>query len=208
MFNLPSGHKYTPAHTPYHVAQLSVALLKATLHTAGDDNYPFRYDPDFKLSGVAVDTIYNREAKLIGKKPTVVVSRGPINASPISMGDHAQPDHPRPRSIKSTLVNSSVDYRIIGRTYSECDILSNEIFNFITSCRTLFPKIFNIHQVSNTALSPVMQAEHDDQTYVSSASFSYLMQYRWVHIDVERLISSIHIFLNGDEVYNSLQDET
>lgn len=206
MNQLPKGHKYTPSYTPYHVVHLSVALLKATFSNLGDEDYPFKYNSDFKQSGIAIDTVYNREAKLIGKKPTIAIARGAVNASQISTGDHALPDFPRPQSIKSNLITSSVDYRVSARTYSECDILSNEVYNFLITCRTVLPKMVGILHVNNVALSPPMQTEQDDQIYVCTASFSYVMQYRWVHIDTEKLISSIHIFLNDNEVYNSLED--
>lgn len=195
----PVGHRTTPYHTPYHVVQLSLALLKSTFSTIGPDNYPFRYDDDLDKSGIAIDTVYNKEARIIGNKPTIAIARGAIQAGQIALGDRAEMAFPENKYYKTNTIQSSVEYRISTRHHSECEIFGNEFFNFLIACRTMLPRMVGLQHINSLGLSPVQQSEQDDKIYVSTASFQYVMQYQWYHIEPEQLLESLHIYLQPKE---------
>ncbi len=210
---LPVGHQYTPYNTPYHVVQLSVALLKATLHEIGPDNYPFRYYDDFDKSKVAIDTVYNKEARIIGNKPTIAIARGALSSNPTVLGDRGHESMFQDKAIKTNIVQSSVDYRVVCRTHAEAEMLSNEIYNFLVACRTRFPEIMGLVQVTGINLSPVQQSEQDDKIYLSTAQFNFVMQYRWIEAKKDDIIKSFHLFLRCQEsdkereIYNEVKEE-
>lgn len=200
----PKGHEITPVYTPYHVVQLAIILLKATFNTIGPEDYPFRYDSDSHVSKISIDTVYNRAARIIGKKPTVAVTRSAIQSGQIVQGDLADGKYFAPEYVKTNLINSGLIFRISTRTFAECDIFSNELFNFLVACRTYLPKFTGIHHIQAINMGQPMQSEQDDTIYVSEAQLSYQMQYKWLQIDVQRLIESIHVFLNDEEIYSSV----
>lgn len=203
----PVGHKFTPFHTPYHVVQLTIALLKSTFSTIGPEDYPFRYSDDFDKSGIAIDTVYNKIAEVIGNKPTIAIARGNINSGQTVLGDKADMQFPESKYTKTNVIQSSIEFRISTKSHAECEVLCNEFFNFILSCRTLLPRITGIHHINATNLSPVQQSEQDDKIYVSTASLQYTMQYIWYHIDPDEVLDSITIFWKAENVDTELKHE-
>ncbi len=198
----PIGNVVTPYHTPTHVAHLTIALFKATFSNIGPEGYPFRYSSDFANSKIAIDTVHNKDARIIGKKPTVAITRGSINAGNLVLGDNAASAFPREQYLKTNVVSSSVNFRISSNTFAECEALGNEVYNFIIACRGVFPKMFGVLHVDSLQLTETTQSEKDDLIYVAHAMFNYSMQYKWYYIEWERIFKSLHIFLQDEEVYS------
>ena len=198
----PKGNRFTPPGTPYHVVELSIILLKSTFSSIGPDNYPFRYTANPNTTFLSIDTVYNKDGRILAGKPTIAVTRGPVNSNQISLGDRAQSSFPNTHNVKSGLVSSGVEYRISGRTFAEAELLGNEVYNFLLACRTVFPKLLGITHINGMSLSPTMQSKQDDNIYVCTANFSYTMQYKWYHIDPQQLIESIHFYFNDDEIFS------
>jgi hypothetical protein len=200
---LPVGSSLTPYSTPMHVYQLVLQLLRETFATMGGDDYPFRYTPDFETTRILVDTIYNKDSEAFGKKPLLVVSRGGIGMAPTVIGDRGTMNLRTSAGTYTTLVSSSVNVKVIGRTQATTDILANEVFNFLTTCRTLLPRLTAVHTVQGINLSEIGPLEQDDSLFVCIASLNYAMQYRWVQIDPVLLLKGIDFYVNEDLIYSS-----
>lgn len=207
MTSRPVGHKYTPKHTPYHVVELTLALLKSTFSTVGDEDYPFKYSDDLDKSGIAIDTVYNPQARIIGQKPTIAIARGQISSGQIALGDVNEMAFPQEKYTKSNYIQSSLQLRMSTRTYAECELFSNEVFNFLITCRTMLPKVVGLQNISSVSLSPVSQSEQDDKIYVSTASLQYTMQYNWLHIEPEEVLEKVNVFLQAKNTETEWEHE-
>lgn len=186
----PKGHKLTPRSTPLHVFQLIMLLLKETFAQLGDSTYPYRT--------VAFDTTYNKESLKTGTKPLIVVSCGDVTSNPIALQDIASGDIRTFNTLKTTMVGSSVVIKVISPNKTEVEIISNEVFNFLTSVRVILPKLTTILQVSSLNMTQVNKVYRDLPQYYIQCSMSYVMQYLWTHIIPQTLLESAVANINID----------
>lgn len=184
-----------------HIMQLVLVMLKATFAEIGGVNFAFRYVNDFEQTGIIIDTEFNKESGAYGKKPALVVARGAVNSQQIAMGDRSSQSIPTQNSTKTSLVHSSVDVRILSKSSVEVDLLGNEVLNFLVSCRTLFPSMLGLHQVSNPTLTAISTLEQDDTMYYATATMSFLMQYKWRHLVPQNILNSLHLYINDELNY-------
>ena len=197
MVALPIGNKITPRTTPLHVYQLVMQLLRITLKTVSEsDDYPFIYTDDIATTGVILDTSFNKEAPTYGKKPLIIVSRGNVSTQPAVLGDRASGSLGTTLSSRTTLVQSSVQVKVISKRSGEADILSNVVYNFLLTCRTVLPALTSIHNIQAISMSPIAQLEEDDHMFYTQASIDYTMQYQWTWDIVPTLLEEIGFHIN------------
>lgn len=201
MVRPPVGHKYTPKTTPLHVYQLVMQLLKITFtRLSGEEDFPFTYTDDPKTTGISLDTIFSKESPNYGVRPLVIVSRGNISSQPSSMGDMAESYLSQTREDKTSLVQSNVTIKTLSKRSGEVDILSNIIYGFLVSCRTVLPSLTSIHQIKSMDMSPVSTLEGDDHMYYTQASMEYVMQYQWTWDFTPVLLEGIGLHIINDLV--------
>jgi hypothetical protein len=194
---MPVGHKDTPRTTPLHVYQLVMQLLRITLSSEERPaDAPFVYTDDPRTTEVFLDTEFNKEAKLYGAKPLLIVSRGAVSSNPIALGDLAEGSFSRTLRNKTSLVSSSVEIKTIARHSAEVDLLSQIIYSFLISCRTVLPALTSMHQIQSISLTPVAAYEEDDHMYYTQATFSYVMQYQWTWDMAPVLLNAIGLHIN------------
>jgi len=192
-----------------HIAQLTLVMLKATFAELGGDNYVYKYTQDFNTTGVVIDTVFNKESGAYGKKPAVIVSRGAVNSNQISAGDMGVQSIHTHNSMKTSLVQSSVEIKVLSKNSGEVDHLSNEVYNFLLMCRTVFPKMLGIHMANNPSMSPISPMEQDDHMYYCVASLPYQTQYMWRHLIPQNILNGIHLYINNEEsFYTEYQEES
>jgi hypothetical protein len=121
-----------------------------------------------------------------------VVSRGAASTSPTVLGDVAATDMRMDKSLKTSMVYSSVVAKIIAEQYGQVDILSNEIYNLFLSCRTFIPQVTSVHSISNVGMSDITPYTQGVNLRMCTIMMSYGMQYRWQDIPPEILLNSIH----------------
>lgn len=178
----PKGHKLVPRSTPLHVFQLLMQLLKVTFENLGDSTYPYR--------NVVFDTTYNKESLKTGTKPLIVVSCGDVSTQPIVLQDIAAANVKTFNSYKTTLVSSSVVIKVISPNKTEVEIISNEVFNFLSASRVILPKLTTILRISSISMTQVNKVYRDLPQYYVQCSMSYEMQYLWTHIIPQTLLES------------------
>lgn len=197
----PIGNTLIPVGTPLHVTNLVTVLLKATFATLGSPDYPFRYTDDIHTTGLMVDSVFNKDSEYWGKKPFVIVSGGDISNTVLATGDIGGIGKHTQNKSKTSMINSSVNFHIASKLNGEVDILRNEIFNFLTTCRTLLPQLTGLHNVNNTAVSPVGQFEQDGPTYFSNGLLAYTIQYKWSDTIPQNILKSVQLNENGVPVF-------
>jgi len=198
MVDPPVGHKFTPKTTPLHVYQLVMQLLRITMTTISeDDDFPFLFTDNAETTGVVLDTVYNKEAPTFGKKPLIVVSRGNMSSQIAGMGDTVDARLGRTLQYKTSMVQSSVQIKTIAKHSGEVDILSNIIYNFLLTCRTVLPSLTSIHSIQGVSMSPVAQFEESDHLYYTQASIEFIMQYQWTWDFTPMLFDKIGFYLNN-----------
>lgn len=195
----PIGHTLTPRYTPVHVADLVHLIVKETF-TSQTEHWPYKFDPDFEKSNLAIVTSYNKNDKTYGKKPIIVISRGAQSSSQIIIGDRAAMNTFTHNKIESTLLNSTVEVRVLAKQPREVDVLSQHVFNILMLCRVILPAQLGITVANQISMSQVMPMEQDDQMYFTSISLGYQMQYLWKHFIPEIALDSILVKLNSIDV--------
>jgi len=197
----PVGHKTTPRTTPLHVYQLVMQLLKITFkHISEDETFPFTYTDDPRTTGLSLDTTFSKESPNYGVRPLVIVSRGSISTQPVSLGDMAEASLGRTLQSKTTMVQSNVTIKTLSKKSGEVDLLSNIIYGFLVSCRTVLPALTSIHQIRGVDMSPVAPLEGDDHMFYTQASIGYVMQYHWTWDITPVLLSEIGLHINDELV--------
>lgn len=196
VMTLPIGHNHIPYGTPLHVTQLALALLKAAFAEMGGEDYAYRYQNDFDATGIVIDTVFNKDSGVYGKKPQLVVARGGISPQQVSLGDRADKSVKTTNEVQTSLIQSSLEIRVLSKSSLEVDILGNEVFNFLLMCRGLFPKMLGVHIANHPNLSAVSQTEQDDTLYVCTASLQYSMQYKWLVLPPQELLKGIDFYIN------------
>jgi hypothetical protein len=197
MISPPVGHKLTPRTSPFHVYQLVLQLLKLTFKDISEDpNYPFRLTDDPETTGVFVAATMDKNTKMYGAKPVILVSRGAMSTQQLVIGDRAQAALGLAESKGSTGVHSSVDISVISKHPTTTDIIATEVFGFLTSCRTILPALVSLHQITGISASPVAPYEDDDHMYQVQLSLNYFMQYKWTKTLSERVLAEIGLYIN------------
>jgi hypothetical protein len=194
--SFPVGNKYTPQTTPLHVSQLIHLYLKETFKSI-PDNHPFQHKDDFDLTGVIFDTVYNKESKIYGSKPIVIVSSGDFAYGNLALGDRAATHEPSMNYRQTSIVQSSVIIKVIGDHYGSIGIIGNEVFNMLITARTLLPNITSIHQVQGIQASQIATFEEGDHMYYQQIILSYAMQYKWVHLVPQNVLNSIALNMDS-----------
>lgn len=192
----PVGNKYTPQTTPLHVSQLILLYLKETFRSF-PEGHPFTFLDDFENTGVAFDTVYNKESKIYGSKPIVIVSAGDFVYGNVALGDRASTHEPSMNYRQTSIVNSSVIIKVIGDHYGSIGILGNEIFNMLITARTLLPSVTSIHQVQGIHASQIASFDEGDHMYYQQIMLSYTMQYQWVHLVPQNILQSIALNMDS-----------
>ena len=195
--SLPLGNPYLGRTTPLHVAQLVLLLLKEVFAEV-EEGHPFKYTDNFETTKIAFDTIFNKDSDVYGKKPTIIVSRGSVSTNPVVLGDLAAANGQLIKSIRTSLIQSSTEIKVISKKSMNADILAQDIFIILMSTRTMFPAITNVHSVTSVNASPVTKFEENDTLYYSTISMNFLMQYQWLwQIDTE-VLNSISLKFNEE----------
>lgn len=191
----PSGNYYTRIGTPFHIAQLVLLLIRETFQEL-DDDHPWRWRADFDETGIIIDTIFNKESEMYGKKPTIIVDRGDIGSSPVVLGDKAAEDPLTSAAKQTTVASSSVNVKVISEDSSAADILANEIFNFMITARFIMPRMTTIQNVGSITLSTPAEYKLGENLYYVQANMLYTMQYRWDRTIPQLLLSEVELLLD------------
>ncbi len=195
----PLGNALVPYGTPLHVSELFLQLLKLVFQDL-PEGHPYRYLPDdFENSGVAFDVSFNKKANIYGKRPIIVVSRGPQSTSPIMIGDFAGANLPDFVKRGSGVLSSSVNVIIGSRSKPDVEIISQYIFSYAMTCRTHLPKMLGIHMATNVSLSDVNRADDDDEFFQANLSFQFVMQYLWTQTEQLERLAKIMLRINEPE---------
>ena len=192
----PLGNALIPYGTPLHVTELVLQLLKLVFQDFPED-HPYRYDPDdYENTGVAFDVVFNKKSKIYGKRPIIVVNRGPQTTDPAMIGDFAGADLMNYIKRGSGLLSSSVNILVGSRSKPDVEIISQHIFSYLMTCRTHLPRLTGVHMAMNISLSDVSRADDDDEFFQSSITLSYVMQYLWTQTEVLDKLNSIIMSFN------------
>ena len=207
----PAGHKLIQTYTPLHVTNLFLLLLKDTFGSIPPEvDYPFKFDPDYNKTQILIDTVYNRESNIHGK-PYLVVGRGSINTQPIVLGDRVVDNFtgkvpPLDDNLRifnkyqTTQLQSNITIKVISKHSAEVDILSNEIFSFLTTTRTALTKHTPIQMSTNITVSEIGKFEQDDTMFYCAATMAYTLQYKWASFLRRNLLRSITVYLSTETV--------
>lgn len=187
---LPYGSPYTPRTTPLQVYQLVYHLIRQTFMEL-QDGHPFRMTTDAKTTGLVLDTSFNKESRAVGTRPLVIVTRGDVMASPQVLGDLGGKNEYNDNSLNTTLVDSSVMVRVLSPEAAHTDILGNEIFNLLVTCRKLLPQFTSVLRVNGISLSGVSPMGTADDQYFCIISLAYTMQYKWRILEPQNLLRRI-----------------
>lgn len=199
MISPPVGHRTTPRSTPLHVYQLVLQLLKLTFREISEDPaYPFKLTDDPETTGVFVATTLDKNTKMYGAKPIILVSRGAMTTQQLSMGDRTQASLASYNTQGFTGVHSSVDITVLSGRATTTDIIATEVFGFLTSCRTVLPALMGIQQITGIDASPVAPYEDDDHMYHVQLSLRYFMQYQWSKTLSPTVLGQIGLFINDE----------
>jgi hypothetical protein len=188
---LPSGNKYTPRTTPLHVYQLVLEIIRETFRGLSDDHI-YKLTEDIETTGVLVDTTYNKDSEAFGRKPLIVVSRGGASTTPAFLGDTAVTDIRLGSAMKTSIVHSSVIVKVISDNLGQVDILANEIFNLLLTCRTVLPQHTSIQTITNISMSDITPFTQGVNQRLCTIMLSYSMQYRWTSIPPQLLLQGIN----------------
>jgi len=195
--SLPMGNAYIGRTTPLHVAQLVLLILKEAFLEL-EEGHPFRFTEDFNTTRILFDTVFNKDSEAYGKKPAIIVSRGPINTTPLSMGDLAMKDVTTGNSMRSSMIQSSVGIKVIARESMSADILAQDTFAILMTTRTALPILTNVHSVTSLNVSPVNKYEENDALYFAEVTMSFVMQNMWTWEFEPTLLNSISLKFNED----------
>lgn len=195
--NYPIGNNLVPYGTPLHVNELFLRLLKVVF-SALPEEYPYRYDEtSLENTGIVFDVALNKESEIFGKKPLVIVSRGPQNSTPIDIGDYAHGHFPSNVKFGSNVYTGSTNFQIISKTKAEVEIISQNIFGLLMMQRTRLPMLLNIHMVQSVSLSDVNKMEDDDTMFLAQGNFTYIGQYLWVQTTDDPILKSIGLSVDA-----------
>lgn len=195
----PVGHRLTPRGTPLHVYQLTMKLLELTFaEVSTDPAYPFTYTQDPATTGLFITSVFDKTASTYGAKPVVLVTRGAMSTRPQVMGDRAKADIDMLSRKGLTLVRSSVDVKVIAERPSEVDIIANEVFSFLTTCRTVLPGLTGIHQIEGASSSQVNTFEDADHLFFVQMEMPYVMPYKWDWAITPTLLGQIGLYINDE----------
>lgn len=197
--SLPRGNPLVPYGTPLHVAELTLALLRATF-AALPEEHPYRFTDNYATTGILFDTSYNKDSGAFGIKPLVVVSRGGQSTAPIMTGDMATLSKALERKAGTTLVSASLDIQVRGRAKAETEIVGQHVFGMLAACRTLLPELAGVHMAENLSLSPVVRDDQDDAQFVARLSLSYVMQYRWSAVFPVEPLRAVGLAVNSGDL--------
>ncbi len=196
----PRGNQFQQCRTPSHIVELFKLKLQDIFADTPDD-YPWKFLPNDNTK-ICFDLEHNKDSRVYGKKPCIIFSRGDLNASPIVLGDRVALSMSSGAGAGTTLINSSMQIKVLGRKLSEVDILSNEIFHFLVASRTSLREWTYITTVNNMALSPINPYDTGDHNYYCVISMAYTMQYQWNYTIDAPLLAGGTITTNGESVYD------
>lgn len=178
-FQGPVGNQAVTACTPLHVTDLVRLVIKDTLASQDPTKFPFVFTDNFSTTNVVIDSVFNKASEAYGKKPIIIISRGSQTGGPIVIGDTAAFSVSTNNKLRSTLVRSSVEIKVIAKFPKEVDILSQHIFNILLMSRTVLTGLLGITVIEGISMSQVAQLDQDDHMYFTSISMGYQMQYSW-----------------------------
>lgn len=121
-----------------------------------------------------------------------------MSSRPNAMGDRAQADINMVQKRGLAPVRSSVDIKVIAERPAEVDLISNEVFSFLTSCRTVLPGLTGIHQVEGVSAGPVSPFEDDDHLFFVQLEMPYVMPYKWDWSITPTLLGQIGLYINDE----------
>lgn len=189
----PIGNVLVPYGTPLHVTELFLRLLKLVFSNFPED-YPYKFvADDFDKTGIVFDVQLNKESEIFGKKPLVIISRGGQNSSPLDLGDMSHLHFPSNHKWGANVYSASTNFQVVSKTKAEAEIISQIIFGFLMTSRTLLPKFLNLHMVQSIMLGEVNKMEDDDEMYVVQGMFSYVGQYQWTQNTDDPILKSIGV---------------
>lgn len=192
---LPKGHNLLPYATPLHVSELIFTILKQTFADLEEGN-PYKYDPDYEKSCIGFDVTLNKESDIYGKKPLIILSRGAQTTGSTVLGDMATHNMLMDSYMKSSMVHSSVDIKVVSRRKAEVENISQFIFTVCMMYRTVLPKLTGGHMFDSLSLSPVSMFDQDDKMFITNLSYNYQMQYRWSQEIDGILLRSVSAIIN------------
>lgn len=191
---LPIGSKYTPRGTPLHVSELMLLLVKQAFANLPNTN-PYRFCTSFEDTGVHIDMTLNKDSGIYGKKPIIIISRGPVRDQPMALGDMASMHMANAHVHRTGLISSSINFKVLSRAKMECEIVSQTLFNFLKQYRILLPSLIGLHSIESVDLSEVQRFEEDDEMFIGQLNWLYTMQMHWTQDHKTSVLRSIETVL-------------
>lgn len=197
----PVGNALTPACTPLHVYKLVYLILQDVFRNQDPEKWPFILTDDFDTTTIGFDTVYNRNSNFYGKKPIVIVTRGPQSTTPVVLGDLGAAHIKTMNKVGSSVVRSSVEIKVVSKEPEEADIIGQHVFNVLQFCRVPLAQMLSIVAIDSVAMSHVAPIEQEDHMFFVSVSMTYQIQYKWTAMNPEDLLSSIANTLNNVKTF-------
>lgn len=192
--HLPIGSRLTPRGTPLHVSELMLLLVKQAFANLPSSS-PYLFRTSYEDTGVHIDMALNKESGIYGKKPIIVLSRGPVRDQPMALGDVASARPTAGHVHRTGLVASSIGFKVLSRAKLECEVVAQTLFCILRQYRILLPSLLGLHSVDSVELSEVQRFEEDDEMFLAQLNWSYTMQMHWTEDHKAPVLLSIESVL-------------
>lgn len=197
----PTGNTITPVSTPLHVYKLVYLVLQDVFRSQDPDKWPFTLTDDFETTQVGFDTVYNKASDYYGKKPLIVVSRGPQSTAPLAIADRGATNMQTMNTLGSTVVRSSVEIKVVSKEPEEADIIGQHIFNVLQFSRVTLAQVLGLVSVEGVSMSHVAPIDQEDHMFFVSISMGYQLQYMWSQFVPQNILNSIALTMNSVKTF-------
>ena len=114
---------------------------------------PFKYHDDPLQTEIVIDSAYNVESEVIGKKPAIYVQRNDIYIPQVSVDNLSQHDIPHDVTSYYTIVNTTVSFHCISPNRGEVDIIGWMVASFYACSARLLKQAAQLREIKDVAMS-------------------------------------------------------
>jgi hypothetical protein len=182
--------------TPVALTAIFLELLRA--HFRFNNAPEYKYDTDPKLNKISIDPSYAYKNDEVGKRPAIIVKRGPVQFAKITFGNRFGSDPTTGTLQFMAQEQGYLTFMCLSKVALESELIATDVAEFLQSMCLVLSNQYNFLTLNIDAVGEVGILEEYKEIYMTPVTLTFAAQKVWeIYMESVKLK---RVLLNIDQI--------